>query len=433
MAMNDTEQKARRLSAFADALLLEQRERDQDPEGLQGDQELRGLRDLIERLSTLRIDPPPSFEDALLARLPAMADARRTEVAGWRVRAAEGWRAMWRRVDGARRPTYAGVWRTAVAAAFVAAILIASRTVDPPIASANEILSRSDAALATLVHPGQLLYRRWKVTSETTGANGVNTKRTVKMIHEWMDGANFDRVAGRWYSDDGRLLIAYSSVSEGGELRPNVYFSPGVYSEPRGVLNIEPTVAEFREAVHLFPPSMQHALDVYLDRQHIYEPIIGEVRSNRTMIQAPSYGTSDLPRMVVSLDREAKAAQDAPFAIRVVDPAWIDFNWRSGGPPVVRLARLETVRYVARNSYLSVKTEETLRFEDGRQRFTSRELMEMHAVSKHDMPLDPFNLEIPAGTPVQRQSAYDQLSGVSRAFSRLPAFIKSLETQTHHN
>jgi hypothetical protein len=169
---------------------------------------------------------------------------------------------------------------------------------------------------------------------------------------------------------------------------------------------------------------------VYLDRQHIYEPIIGEVRANRTMIQTPTYGTSDLPRMVVSLDRATMAGKDAPYAIRVVDPAWIDFNWRSGGPPLVRLARLETVRYIARNSYLSVKTEETLKFEDGRQRFTTRELVEMRAVTSSDVPVDPFNLEIPAGTPVQRQSAYDQLAGVSDAFSRLPRFTKSLETST---
>ena len=124
--------------------------------------------------------------------------------------------------------------------------------------------------------------------------------------------------------------------------------------------------------------------------------------------------------------------RDALLRIRVVDPAWIDFNWRSGGPPLVRLARLETVRYVARNSYLSVKTEETLRFEDGRQRFTTRELVEMRAVPVADVPLDPFNLEIPAGTPIQRQSAYEQLSGVSTAFSRLPVFIKSLDSITHH-
>src|ERR1019366_1084346 len=60
-------------------------------------------------------------------------------------------------------------------------------------------------------------------------------------IDEWMDGADVNRVAGRWYAGDDRLLIAYTSVGNGSERRPNVYFSPGVYGEARGGLNIEPT------------------------------------------------------------------------------------------------------------------------------------------------------------------------------------------------
>jgi hypothetical protein len=130
--------------------------------------------------------------------------------------------------------------------------------------------------------------------------------------------------------------------------------------------------------------------------------------------------------MILSLDRTALVDAKRVYGVRVVDAAFIDFNWRSGGPPRVRLGRLETVRYIARDSYLSVKTNETVQFEDGRQRTTTRELMEMRAVGVEDMPLNPFTLEIPAGTPVQQQSAYQQLSGVAAAFSRLPAFTESL-------
>jgi len=431
MAMTETKQKARQVSAFADALLVERRNRARDPEGLHGDHELRGLRDLIERMSDIRIDPPESFKESLFAQLPRLAEHDEGRSGRW----IGGSRPMLRRLAGlaSGRMRYAHALPSAAVGIFLVALLLVSRTfVDTPIASANEILNRSDAALATLVHPGQLLYRRWKVTTQTTDADGGNPRHTVKMIHEWMDGANFNRVAGRWYSADGRLLIAYTSMSEGARIRPNAYFSPGVYGEPRGVLNIEPTMDEFREAVRLFPEPAQRALDVYLDRQSIYEPIIGEVRANRTMIETPRYGTSALPRMIVSLDRTTTPNGDALYAVRVVDPAWIDFNWRSGGPPLVRLARLETVRYIARDSYLSSKTEETLRLEDGRQRFTTRELVEMRAMSVADAPLDPFTLEIPAGTPVQRQSAYQQLSGVSTAFGRLPAFTKSLTSRTHH-
>ena len=54
------------------------------------------------------------------------------------------------------------------------------------------------------------------------------------------------------------------------------------------------------------------------------------------------------------------------------------------------------------------------------------------AISVAETSLDAFNLEIPDGTPVRRQSAFEQLSGVATAFSRLPAFTQSLTTRTHH-
>ena len=426
--------KATQISAFVDGLILQRRDRERDEECLDNDGEFKELRALIEEIRDVRIDAPTAFQEELLTRLPKMdAVERRVPKSRWRSALGSLFRSVQCAETALRRAAVAAA-PSAVVVVFAVAVLVVSRSIwDTPLASAAEVLSRSDAALAKLVHPGQLLYRRWKVTSTTVDPSGATTRRTVRMIHEWMDGGNFDRVAGRWYSSDDRLQIGYATVGKDTDLRPNVYFSPGVYSEPRGVLNIEPTVAEFRQAIQQFPTSEQSALQVYLDRQQIYEPIIGEVRKNRAIIETPHYGVSALPRIVLSLDRGGSLNGSPVYGVRVVDPAWIDFNWRSGGPPLVRLARLETVRFIDRDSYLSVKTEETLRFEDGRQRFTTRELVETKAVSPSESPLDPFKLEIPAGTPVQRQSAVQQLTGVADAFRRLPAFTAFLEhTQTHH-
>ena len=434
MAMNrEQREQARRMSEFVDGLLLHRRydERDAEPATAE-EREFRELCGLAQFLSDVVIVPPQDFGEILARRLPTMSD--RAEGAG---RMADAWNDVLRLLARART-RFGGVltrfWTVSAAlpsATFVvliaAAFIFVRSLVDVPVASASEILSRSDAALGKLVRPGQLLYRRWKVTSMVTDADGGESRRVDRMIHEWMDGADFDRVAGRWYSGDERLEIAYTSVGQGGLRRPNVYFSPGVFGEARGVLNIEPTREEFEKAVYRFPEPEQGALNAYLDRQYIYQPVTGERRFNRAIIEAPRHGSSDMPRIVLSFDRSETLNGMPVYRVRVVDPAYIEFNWRSNGPPRVRLACAEIVRYIARDSYLSVRTEETETFEGGRRMFTSKELVETRAVSATGLLLDPFKLEVPVGTPVQQQSAFEQLSGVASAFSHLPEVTSACE------
>jgi hypothetical protein len=201
----------------------------------------------------------------------------------------------------------------------------------------------------------------------------------------------------------------------------------------RGALNIEPTRDEFFEAAARFPEPMQSALRVYLDRQYIYLPIIGERRTNRAIVESPNFGVSELPRVVSSVEPSVTEQGQSIFRVRVVDPTFIDFNWRSEGPPRVRLAWVETVNYIARDSYLGLKIEKTVKFEDGRQRSTTKELVEMRAVSIADSPIDPFKLTVPEGTPIHRQSAFEQLTGVANAFSRLPEFTARIAHQHTEN
>jgi hypothetical protein len=430
-------EQARRVSEYVDGLLLHRRDADRALEpALDDDAELGELRRLAECLSEMAVVPPEAFRDSLERRLPAMTGsdpgtARAVRVlprlckllAAARARVSDLFAFGW-----ARFPSLPSA--AVVLLAALAFILIRS---DTHVASAAEILSRSDAALGKLVRPGQLLFRRWKVTSTLTDADGVTVSRPERTIDEWMDGADFERVAGRWYTGAERLLIAYTSVGQGGQRRPNVYFSPGVYREARGVLNIEPTREEFKEAVHRFPEAARHALNQYLDRQYIYLPITGERAFNRAIIEAPRQRASDLPRVVVSFDQSQMLKGRPVYRVRVVDPASIDFNWRSEGPPRVQLAWAEIICYIERDSYLSVRVEKTERFENGRSRHTLKELIESRPIAAADLSLDPFKLEVPEGTPVQRQSAFEQLSGVSSAFSRLSEFTRTLaHGKTHH-
>src|SRR5262249_30525551 len=230
-------------------------------------------------------------------------------------------------------------------------LLVIDRTGVSQPASAKEILTRSDAALTALVRPGQVLYRQWRVTIDRFEADGSSLGREERTIHEWMDGADFDRVAGRWYLGD-QLYTAYTTkVAPNREHRAHVYFSPGAFGEPRGLLSIEPTPREFDDAVASFPQRDRRGLRVYLDRQYLYVPIAGERRFNRALLDAPLATDSAMPRVVVSLDDEPTADTSA-YHVRVVDPMSVTFNWRADAPPRVRLLRSETVRSIERDSYL---------------------------------------------------------------------------------
>ncbi len=419
---------ARRVTAYLDGVVLHRRDDAEWTEAADShDVEFEGLCELARDLAGIGVVAPPGFEESLAMRLPWTAadmDAGiRPEVAARGAARGRRWIAALARA-GRLKPLLPAAALFAIACALVVRFAF----FDAPVASAKEVLTRSNAALASLVGHNQLLYRKWNVTSTTTGADGRQAQRS-RVIEEWMDGADFDRVAGRWYSADGGLWIAYTTQLQDGEHRPHVYFSPGAFGEPRGVLNLEPTRKEYEAALGFFAPDVRPALAAYLRRQYIYVPITGERAFNRAMLDAPVDYVQAMPRVVLSSPEIETVNGTAVYRVRMADPAAITFNWRSEGAPNVRLAPVEVVRYIARDSFLTVRTEETHVFEDGSRRFTRRELAETRTVSARDLPIDPFKIEVPDGTPVQRQSPVAQLSGVLDALGRLPALTRRLQHQ----
>ncbi len=403
---NDREQ-ARLVSAVIDGLVLARR-----CQGTQISFDAAGRREVCEfsafaqAFNELTIVPPEDFGSELHDRLLALGTS------ATRGRPDSAWSAL---------VAVRVAVPSAVAATLVAVVLVVVRSlVTMPVASASEIVSRSDAALVRLVRPGEVLHRRWKVSTVTTDAGGAVVRRGERMIHEWQDGGDVERVAGRWYSTDDRLLVAYTSVPPSGERRPHVYFSPGVYGEELGLLSVEPTREELEQAVQQFPAAVRPALRDYLNRQYMYLPITGERRFNHAILEAPSRDSGGMPRLILSLDPAGTWQSIPVYRVRVVDPTSIAFNWRSAGPPRVRPVRSEIVRYIARDSFLGVRMEQTDTFEDGRKTVTVKELVETRTVRVADLSLDPFRLEVPDGTPMQRQSAVDLLSGVAGAIRQPP-------------
>jgi hypothetical protein len=291
-------------------------------------------------------------------------------------------------------------------------------------ASAAEILSRADIALSKLVHQGQILHRRWKVIERTENADGSQRVVREATFNEWMDGTDYSRVAGRNESN-GRVYLAYARVRDtDGEVRPRVYFAPGFSNEPRGLLSIEPSRREFQEALVNFEAEEREKLQTYLARGYIFEPISGERRFNRIALEAGAERGPLLPRIIVSLREETLPTGTEVYAVRIVDPARVRFRWTSEGPPVARVEWRQSVRYIARDTYLSLKAEETTEDERGRRVITTRELVDTHILERDGVSADPFALAVPEGTPARRQSASEQLSAVAAVLARMPELTR---------
>lgn len=412
---------AQRVAAYVDGVVIQRRDLSRDLEPLRSeDREFDSLRELVTHLNAIELTPPDGFERDLLRRLPRLASDPPQTPRPW--------------MDGVRgllRLAQVGQpWRVAphatllplaiallMAAVAVLALRFAAET--PMVVSAREVVTRSDAALRRLVLPGQLLHRRWSVQQTIDGRAGADTRRLTHTIEEWMDGGDIDRVAGRWYDADGRLLIAYTTHIQDGQHRPSVYFRPGVFNEAAGGLNIEPTRKEFEDALEQFPLPMRRTLQLYLARQYIYQPIIGEREINRAILEAPNEPTSSLPRVVLSCDRTQGETGEDLFRVRLIDPVSITFNWTSKGPPRVQLRRAEVVRYINAGSYLATRTENSYVYANGQHRTAVHQLVGMETLDTARLASDPFILDVPAGTPTRRQSAHEQLSTVADALERV--------------
>jgi hypothetical protein len=136
-------------------------------------------------------------------------------------------------------------------------------------------------------------------------------------------------------------------------------------------------------------------------------------------LEASSGNDAPLPRIRVSLREEKLPSGTEVYVLRVVDPARVRFRWKSQGAPVAWLERREMVRYIARDTYLSLKAEETYENETGRSVHTTRELVETDVGDVAPDGSDPFVLSIPAGTPVRRQSAVEQLTAVAAVLGQI--------------
>ena len=407
-------QRARQLAEHTDRLILRRRNEGRRPDDLEGgDDELEDLSLLAAELTDLDLAPRPSFQEDLAAELRRHGVAR--EPAGpWprRLFAASAERVSHLVERWTMTPSPA---RAALAcAAVLLAVIVFNQVGRSPVASAADVLMRSNEVLASTVHPGEVLYRRWRVqfTSwEGPGAPGVTEER---MVEEWMDGADFDRVAGRSLTADGWLRV-FASHRENGQVRSVGYSGTAKGGDPQDALNVEPTQQEYLRAADTFDPDASRLLHTYLRRHFIYMPIAGERRFNREILEGAAGGP--MPRSV-TVDEVAIENGKRAFAVRAVDPTRVQFLWRSGEPPRVQLAREEAISYITKDSYLTIKSQRNTEYRSGRRTFELRTLEESRTHRIDELTRNPFEVIAPVGTRVNRQSALELLTAILDALRK---------------
>lgn len=395
--------RARRLSDYTDQVVLRRRNEGPRPAAPdEDDPELEALSLLAGELTDLEVTPPPNFQEELLAQI------RRQD----KIPAHEGWRGRL----GAMRSCMALLlddWslgptptRTAVCAAALLAVVAFSYFGQSHVLSAADVLMRSNEALAATVQPGEVLYRRWRV-EVTSSRLGVAPVTRERVIHEWMDGADFDHVAVQSTRGSG-LRYQWASYRENGQIHSVAFNWTNEESGNRPVLHVEPTREDYVREAETFAPEARRLLHTYLSRSFIYMSIASERRFNREILEGTSGGP--LPRSI-TVDHVVENGKPA-FAVRAVDPSRVHFLWRTELPPLVSLAREETISYIAKDSSLTIKSQQDADYRDGRRVVEVRTLEEMRTYRMGELKEDPFRIDIPPGTRVNQQSAHELLAGV---------------------
>src|SRR5690606_486898 len=140
---------AQRLSDLVDSLVVRRRSDTRGASPAAADRELDDLAALAEELSGISIEPHAMFSDRLHGDI---VEGRLSQALS---PAAPGW-TITRVLTRALHP--------AAAALLLVAGFVAYSFVGPTPASAREILTRSDQAIAKLVKPGEVLFRRWRIS-----------------------------------------------------------------------------------------------------------------------------------------------------------------------------------------------------------------------------------------------------------------------------
>jgi len=400
-------QRAHRLSDLVDSMVVQRRWCEETATTAPTDGELTELATLAAELNAIVLAPEPGTRARLFTRLRDMPAHRR--------RMSEARLALFRSLAIGLSPVSA--------LAIVAAIVLVLLNLRGPLVAASEILSKSDQAIVKLLRPGKVLFRRWRIVEKIWDAPGLPPRVVERYTLEWIDGSDVRHATGKSISSSGRMFLAYANVLDGGQYVPRVYYDPGYGNEPNGLLSIVPSRHEFEAAAARFAGRDREIVDSYLARGPIYEPILSERRFNHAMFRGAA-APEMLPHVVLSVDESAMLHGVDVYRVRSIEAVRVPFRWRSVGPPNMWLERRETLSYVAKDSFLTLRSEETVQTETGRRVEAVRELVDTQSLNMPSGPSDPFALTGAERVQTRRQSAAELFSQLTRTLVRAPAFLE---------
>jgi hypothetical protein len=291
-----------------------------------------------------------------------------------------------------------------------------------PAASASQVLGHSDSALIKSVKPGELLYRRWRVTRVESAPNALTT-RTEFVEESWLGGPNLNHNATRLLLS-GRVVGGYSNVSGDGVLRSHTFYAPGYPGLLRNLHIIHVTAEERQQAVANLPAADRELVTRFFDtpqRPAGESMLLWENLRNRAMLRDPESEKNPFNhRTLLSIEPAVMPNGEAVHRIRHLNVGlpWLDL--REDGSGVWRLGRAATTSYISKTSYLTVKIESDMDREDGTRIVATRDLEEVRSVPK-EAAGRPFDLEVPPGTVEVRADARTQMMGLAAVLRRATA------------
>lgn len=392
---------ARRLSEYVDGMIARSRAEESGP--CDNDPSLGELANLAADLSELRFLIPKTLHENVLRRISHEAQKAETRNESHSFRAISHFR-----------------WQPAsfhVPLGLACTIVLAftawfSKTI--PVSAAT-VLARSQTALANLAGPGEVLHRKWLLSSQSSCAVARHDPVSIGMLDEWLDANGKIRSAERSTRADGTLRWAYTTG--GPENRHLVYFPPSA-ANPAGLLSIEPTTEEYYAAIQSFPPDRQPIIRAYLDRGYLVEPVLSDQQFNWRAISDRSDNIEELPRVMLTMEKGTRKDGDPYFRVGIAEDRRPWFWWTAQGKPAVWLERQQTVRFISVDTYLSWRNETVRTDEQGCQLISVRDLVADERIKEGAAGSDMFALNVPAGTQVRHQSAADLLASILQALEK---------------
>jgi len=370
--------------------------------------------ELVRVLNAMEIASPASAEEDVWQRLQRgdLVTGRATRRATGLLRKSVAW--------FARAPRLSAGAATAIVVACVVSVLLnygAGRGV-----VAGEILGSSDATLRRLLESGQVLHRVSR-TAQLIGTAG-HERATSATVHEWMQEQGTSRVSRRAYDAQGQLLWAMVAQQEDGYRRARFYYAPGYKGRTDGLLSVAPTAQEYRDAIERFFPSLRPALRTFF-QPGFGSGIAGERGFNRSNLGWLGTATQlrDTPPPSVSAIQREDGRR--VYRVQLEEPLRLWFESSRDGVLEVFLGHGTTIREIGRDDGLTLAVATTLTLEGNDQIRMTSEVIDQAVEQPPTSANNPFSLDVPPGTPVRRQSAYDELAAMAPTLMR---YMKLLET-----